>query len=171
MAVRAPTGRVSPLAEAYSTAAAGWAGGPERVYARMADVLVRWSPVPLRGRVVLDVGAGTGLAGRAARAVGGHDIAVDLVAAMLRSAGTPSVVADVRRLPVRTGSVGVVVAAFCLNHIDPPVTGFQEARRVTERGGAVLASSYGTEITHPARDAVDGALAAAGTEPRPGMRR
>ena len=36
LAVSAPTGRLSPLAQAYSTAAAGWARGPERVYARMA---------------------------------------------------------------------------------------------------------------------------------------
>jgi SAM-dependent methyltransferase len=128
----------------------------------MAQVLVGWSPVPLAGRVVLDVGAGTGLAGRAARAAGGHVLAVDLVASMLRSAGTAGVVADVRRLPVRTAAVGAVVAAFCLNHIDPPTIGFSEARRVTEPGGAVLASSYGTEITHPVRHAVDSALAAAG---------
>jgi SAM-dependent methyltransferase len=160
--VSAPTGRLSPLAQAYSTAAAGWARGPERVYSRMAQLLVGWSPVPLAGRVVLDVGAGTGLAGRAAQAAGGHVLAVDLVAAMVRTAGSPGVVADVRRLPVRTGAVGAVLAAFCLNHLDQPTTGFREARRVTEPGGTVLASSYGTEIRHPVRDAVDSALAAAG---------
>lgn len=162
MAVSAPTGFPSPVAEAYTAAAPGWARGPERIYTRMAQLLVGWSPVPLAGRVVLDVGAGTGSAGRAAQAAGGHVLAVDLVATMLRAAGTPGMVADARRLPLRTGAVGAVVAAFSLNHIDQPTTGFREARRVTERGGTVLASSYGTEIRHPVRDAVDSALAAAG---------
>jgi hypothetical protein len=55
-----------------------------------------------------------------------------------------------------------VLAAFCLNHIEPPTTGFREARRVTQPGGTVLASSYGTEIPHPIRHAVDAALTAAG---------
>jgi SAM-dependent methyltransferase len=162
LAVSAATGRRSPLAQGYSIAAAGWARGPERVYSRMAQLLVGWSPVPLAGRVVLDVGAGTGLAGRAAQAAGGHVLAVDLVAAMVRAAAAPGVVADVLRLPVRTGAVGAVVAAFRLNHLDRPTAGFREAWRVTEPGGAVLASSYGTEIRHPVRDAVDSALAAAG---------
>jgi SAM-dependent methyltransferase len=162
MAVRAPTGPPSPVAEDYSAAAAGWARGPERIYTRMAQLLVQWSPIPLVGRVVLDVGAGTGLAGRAVQAAGGRVLAVDLAAAMLRATGTPGVVADLRRLPVRTGAVGAVVAAFSLNHIARPATGFREARRVTEQGGTVLASSYGTEIPHPVRDAVDTALTAAG---------
>jgi SAM-dependent methyltransferase len=162
LAVRAPAGRLSPLAQAYSTAAVGWARGPERVYTGMAQLLVGWSPVPLAGRVVLDVGAGTGLAGRAAQAAGGHVLAVDLAASMLRAAAAPGVVADIRRLPMRTGAVGAVVAAFCLNHLEKPTTGFREARRVTEPGGTVLASSYGTEIRHPVRHAVDSALAAAG---------
>jgi ubiquinone/menaquinone biosynthesis C-methylase UbiE len=70
----------------------------------MAQLLVGWSPVPLAGRVVLDVGAGTGLAGRAAQAAGGHVLAVDLAASMLRAAAAPGVVADIRRLPMRTGA-------------------------------------------------------------------
>src|SRR5690348_13529593 len=120
--MRAPTGRRSALAQAYSTAAVGWARGPERVYTRMAQLLVGWSPVPLAGRVVLDVGAGTGLAGRAAQAAGGQVLAVDLVAAMVRAAGVPGLVADARRLPVRTGAAGAVVAAFSLNHLEWPIT-------------------------------------------------
>lgn len=170
MAVTASTDRGPTLAESYSTAAAGWARGPARVYDRMAGVLVEWSPVPLAGRIVLDVGAGTGPAGRAVRAAGGCVVAVDLVAGMLRAAGAPGVVADVRQLPVRSRAVGALVAAFCLNHIDRPDTGFSEARRVTERGGAVLVSSCGTETFHPVRDAVDSALASPGTVPRPGTR-
>lgn len=152
---------------AYSASAAAWGRGPEKIYARLATALVAWSPVSLAGRLVLDVGAGTGVAGRAVRSAGGRVVAVDLAAGMVRAGGVPGVVGDAGRLPVRSGSVGAVVAAFCVNHLESPAAGLREAARVTRRGGAVLASSYGTEAGHPVRDAVDAALAEAGyTEPR-----
>ena len=42
-------------ADAYSATGAAWQRGPERVYQRLADVLVDASPVPLAGQRVADV--------------------------------------------------------------------------------------------------------------------
>src|SRR6185437_11243496 len=52
----------------YDAAAADWAGGPEAMYEALARSLVASAPVPLAGSLVLDLGAGTGVAGRAALA-------------------------------------------------------------------------------------------------------
>jgi SAM-dependent methyltransferase len=155
------------LRAAYSATAGAWSAGPERVYRPLADVLVAAAPVPLAGRLVLDLGAGTGVAGRAVRARGGRVVALDAAHGMVAAGEVPGAVADARHLPVRDGSVGAVVAAFCLNHVDPPATALREARRVTTTGGCVLASSYGSETGHPARPAVEAALTAAGWSPPP----
>ena len=55
---------------AYDAAAADWAVGPERVYTPLARALIGAAPVPVAGGLVLDLGAGTGVAGRAALAAG-----------------------------------------------------------------------------------------------------
>lgn len=146
---------------AYSASAAAWAGGPSRVYDRMAEVLIARSPVSLTGRIVLDIGSGTGAAARAIRAAGGRPVAVDAAAAMATASAGPAVLADATRLPVRSNSVGATVAAFCLNHLDQPEDGLREAERVTARGGAVLASSYGVD-DHPVKAAVERALVRSG---------
>jgi len=44
------------------------------VYARLAGALVAGPPVSLAGALVLDLGAGTGLAGRAALAAGARQV-------------------------------------------------------------------------------------------------
>jgi hypothetical protein len=48
----------------YDASAPLWAGGPERLYAVLARALVAGAPVPVAGRRVLDLGAGTGVGGR-----------------------------------------------------------------------------------------------------------
>ncbi|MDQ2816042.1 MAG: hypothetical protein M3Z75_30430, partial [Actinomycetota bacterium] len=50
------------LRAGYDVAAQNWADGPGPVYARLAQALVAAAPVPLPGALVLDLGAGTGLA-------------------------------------------------------------------------------------------------------------
>lgn len=156
---------MAALGPAYTAAAPAWARGPGRVYQRLAELLVGTSPVPLDGRLVLDLGAGTGAAGDAARARGAFVVAVDLAVGMIAACGAPGAVADARHLPLRDGAVGAVVAAFCLNHVDPPAAGLREARRVVAPGGCVLVSSYGHERPHPVRAAVEQALAEAGHRP------
>ena len=131
------------------------------------------SPVPLSqdGRPALDLGAGTGAASRAiGRAGGGPVVAVDVSLGMLdtgRAGRPPAAVAHACRLPFPDRSLGGVVAAFSLTHLDDPVPALVEARRVTSAGGAVLASSYAEDDYHPVKAAVDDALAAAGWSPPP----
>lgn len=64
--VGVPSCRGCPVAavtgDVYRDAAEGWATGASLVYGPLAQGLVTSSPLPLEGRVVLDVGAGTGVA-------------------------------------------------------------------------------------------------------------
>jgi ubiquinone/menaquinone biosynthesis C-methylase UbiE len=147
---------------AYDRGAGSWRRGPEGVYARLADALVAVAPVPLDGAVVLDVGAGTATAARAALSRGaGRAIASDLAGGMLvgRPADVPGVVADLQRLPFRDRSFDLVTAAFCLGHLPDPARGLGEIRRV---GSAVVASAFPPGPPHPAKSAVDAVLAEAG---------
>ena len=142
----------------YDAAAGGWASGPGPMYTRLAEALIAAAPVPLAGRRVLDLGAGTGAAGRAALAAGaGQVVAADLAVGMLRAAGPAlhPVAADAAALPFRAGSFDLVAAAFCLNHLPDPAAALAEARRV---GAALAASTFAPGWTHPAKDAVDAAL-------------
>ena len=148
-------------AAAYSVAGWAWAGGPSLVYARLAALLVAASPVSLADRLVCDVGAGTGVASRAAVAAGARVVATDLALGMLmvdRAHRPSAVLSDATRLPFHDGVFGGLVAAYCYNHLDDPVLGLREACRVTAAGGPVLASAYAEEDTHPVKTASEEAL-------------
>lgn len=158
------------LANAYATAASRWATGPSRIYRRLAAALVASSPVALVGRRVLDLGSGTGAATEAIAAVGGRPIAVDASLGMLsfdRDRRPPRAQADVAALPFGARTVGAVVAAFVLNHVDEPATVVREAARVTGSGGVVLASSYASDDAHPVKAAVEAAMVESGWTPEP----
>jgi SAM-dependent methyltransferase len=152
--------------EGYDAAADGWDTGPGAIYEPLARALVAAAPVPMAGCIVLDLGAGTGVAGRAALAAGARRAAgVDLSEAMLRRAaftGATPVVADAMSLPFRDASFGLVLAAFCLNHLDRLEDGLAEMRRV---GAAIAASTFAPGWTHPAKDAVDQAARSLGYHP------
>ncbi len=152
------------LRAGYDAAAEDWADGPGPMYAPLARALVAAAPVPLAGRLVLDLGAGAGVAGRAALAAGARRVvAVDLSEAMLRrGTGGHPVAADAVALPFRDGSFDLVVAAFCLNHLGSLAAGLAEARRV---GTAMAASMFAPGWTHPAKDAVDDAVRSFGYRP------
>jgi SAM-dependent methyltransferase len=162
------TARVSgELVEAYSRSGAAWALGPARIYDRLAEVLVAQAPSGVAGRVVLDVGAGTGAASRALRRAGGQPVACDVALGMLTAAGDelpPAALADARHLPFATGSVDGVVAAFSINHLPDPATALAEAARATRRGGFVLVSAYAADDDHPVKAAVRQAIVEAGWE-------
>lgn len=146
------------LVRAYSSTGAAWQRGPGRIYDRLAETLVAASPVPLAGRLVLDLGAGTGAATRAIRAAGGSSIAADVALGMLRAMRPEQVaraVADARALPVADGTLDGVVAAFSLNHVPDPERALREALRVTKPGSPLLVSSYASDDTHPVKQAVD----------------
>lgn len=149
----------------YAGAARGWAEGAVLVYGPIAELLVAMSPHPLAGRLVLDLGAGTGAAQRALAAAEARAVAVDLSAEMLAwnaKARPPGVVADVRQLPFPDGCVDDAVAAFVFNHLTDPGRGLIETARVTRPGGAVLACVYATSNRSAVRDALDEAARAEG---------
>jgi SAM-dependent methyltransferase len=154
------------LSSGYDAAADGWDAGPGPMYEPLARVLVAAAPVPLAGRVVLDLGAGTGVAGRAALAAGARLVVeADLSVAMLRrnTAGVP-VAADAAALPFRDRCFDLVLAAFCLNHLSRLDAALAGLRRV---GAAVAASAFAPGWTHPAKDAVDEAARSFGYRPPP----
>ena len=102
---------VNAVADAYGRGAAAWAEGPTRLYRRLADLLVAFSPETLTDKVVLDLGSGTGVGSRAAMAVGARVFATDLAPAMLRvdqATRPPSAAADARALPFRDRALDVV---------------------------------------------------------------
>jgi SAM-dependent methyltransferase len=149
----------------YEGAADRWASGASLVYRPAAEALVRRCPHPLDGCLVLDAGAGTGVATAPLVAAGARVVALDRSAGMLgwRAADRPpAVVADVRALPLADGAVAACVAAFVLNHLPDPGTGLAEIGRVTRSGGAVLAAVFATASRSALRDRVDAAAAAAG---------
>jgi SAM-dependent methyltransferase len=123
------------------------------------------------GAHVLDVGAGTGAATRAALAVGAARVtAVDAAVGMLAYDALrrpPAAVADLRATPFADAVFDVAVAAFSLNHVTDPATGLREMARVTRSGGAVVASAYAADDAHPVKGAVEAALAARGWRPEP----
>jgi SAM-dependent methyltransferase len=145
-------------ADHYAGVAPGWDAHAARVYGPIAAELVAAAPHPLRGRVVLDAGAGTGLASRALAAAGARVVAVDLSPDMLRwqrGSRPPAAVGDMNRLPLRDDAVDDVVAAFVLNHLPDPMPAFRELTRVTRPGGAVLATVYATDSSNGVRDLID----------------
>jgi SAM-dependent methyltransferase len=81
---------------------------------------------------------------------------------MRRGRGGVPVAADAVALPFRDHCFDLVLAAFCLNHLDPPEAGLAEARRV---GRAPAASTFAPGWTHPAKDAADGAVRSFGYQP------
>jgi len=167
-----PAGLNAGLRGAYDTSAGWWAEGPAPVYASLARALLaRAALVPggagLAGGRVVDLGAGTGVAGRAALAAGARwVVSADSAPGMLRrcEARLHPVAADVTALPFGDGCFDLALAAFCLGHLERPVAGLREARRVA---AALAASSFAAGWNHPAKAAVDEVLGAFGYRPPP----
>lgn len=159
--------QAASLAGDYSTAAATWSAGPGSVYDVLAEHLVAASGVLVPGCAALDAGCGDGAASVALLRRGAQVTALDVIAEppRVRELAIRFVRDDIRAMPFATSSFDVGVAAFSLNHVDPPAAGLAELRRVVRRGGTILASSFAREDEHPVKAAVDGALRAAGWRP------
>jgi ubiquinone/menaquinone biosynthesis C-methylase UbiE len=100
------------------------------------------------GRVV-DVGCGPGVAalhyGRRAPRVVGVDISAGmLAAARRRSPGLQPVLGDLRGLPLRPASAGLVTAWYCLQHVHRSqlATVFTEIARVLVPGGVLALAAH-----------------------------
>jgi len=153
---------LSSMKGAYSAGAAQWADGPGRVYGRLAELLVQFSPTPLAGASVLDLGSGTGLGSRAALAAGARVLAADLSIGMLlagRDERPPAAVGDAVALPFREGAFDIVLAPFCMNHLPQPEVGVREVARVAR---ILVASTYAADDDHPVKAAVETALSEIG---------
>ena len=157
------------VADAYSAAGEAWRDGPTRIYDVMAREQVASARTSLAGAAVLDLGAGTGAASRAAASAGARSVtAVDVASGMLmvdRDRRPPAVIGDALQLPFADGVFDIVIAAFSLNHVDDPVTALGEASRVTRASGRVLSSSYADDDAHPVKGIVDGVAARWGWSP------
>ncbi len=148
--------------DAYDASAAAWAAGPESTYDVMAGVLVAAAPEGVTGALVLDVGAGTGPAARAARRAGAAAVVgIDVSPEMLRagSGWDGVVVGDATHLPIRDRCVDLAVAACCVGHLPDPTAALVEWRRVSR---AVVASAFLAGWTHPAKSIVDAVAARRG---------
>ena len=142
----------------YAGAARRWARGATIVYAPIARQLVAASPHSLARHMVLDVGAGTGVASTALIEAGARPTAADLSYDMLAwqvSERASATAADVCALPFADRSFDDTVAAFVLNHLVRPAAGLDEIIRVTRSGGAVLACVYANSSRSEVRDAID----------------
>jgi SAM-dependent methyltransferase len=162
---RAAAHRAGSVRAAYEAEPRSWAAGPEHVYAALAEALVAHVAPRLPGASVLDLGAGTGVVGRAALAAGAaRVVAADLAVAPLRHCTPPlhAVGADAAALPFRDESFGVVLAAFSLTHAPRLDAALAESRRV---GRVLAASSFAPGWGHPAKTSVDAVLTRFGYRP------
>ena len=101
---------------------------------------------------ILDLGCGPGQIGRRVRDGGRRVVGVDLSPAMAALAGVEldgAVAADMRRLPIATGSLGGIVAFYSIIHIRRPAvaTVFAELHRVLRPGGRALLSAHAGQGT------------------------
>lgn len=156
---------------AYDATGGAWQSGPGRIYDRLAQVLVARCPGGVTGGRVLDLGAGTGAATRAALAAGAGDVvSSDLAIGMLAHDAAhrpPAVAGDATALPFAAGTFDAVVAAFSLNHLPDPRAGLLESARVLRPRGGLVASAYAEDDTHPAKAAVEEASRSFGWAPAP----
>lgn len=132
------------VAGVYDGLEARWDTEAGRVYRPLARTLVAASPVPLAGRLVLDVGTGTGAVAEAVAASGARVVAADRSVGMVAYEGGrawPAVAADVLALPFRKGTFDAAFAGFLLNHL-PPVPALAEMAGAVRSGGAVLGSTW-----------------------------
>ncbi len=153
------------LTDAYSRTGAAWDAGPGRIYDRLSHELVALAPGGVAADV-LDLGAGTGAASRAAIAAGAtRVVAIDLAAGLLAvnaSTRPPAVIGDARVLPFRAHAFDTVIAAFSLNHVPDPAAALSESARVLRCGGGLVASAYAADDTHPVKEIVTATCAAHG---------
>lgn len=125
--------RILEPREAYELLASEYDRSPNALIALEERMMIPLLP-DLRGRIVVDVAAGTGRWAARCALGGARTIAMDFCYRMLK----PGMLqADATRLPIRDGSADVVICAFALGYAPDC---FRELRRIVKRGGMILAS-------------------------------
>jgi SAM-dependent methyltransferase len=116
---------------------------------------------------VADVGCGNGFDLRQIVPQGRcrHAIGLDLSAGMLhsledlrQSGGLSLVQADAQRLPLPDESVDVAMAMHMLYHVPDVPAAIRELRRITKRGGTVLASTNSSDHLAEIHELLDAAV-------------
>src|SRR3984957_8334527 len=126
------------------------------------DLLQRLQLVTLVPHVVLDAGAGTGHASRALKRLypKAQVVALDSSLQMLKMAGKQQswlrpferICADAELLPLRDGSVDLIVSNLLLQWCSPDAV-FAECRRVLKPSGLLSFSSFGPDTLRELRTA------------------
>jgi ubiquinone/menaquinone biosynthesis C-methylase UbiE len=133
-------------------------------------------PEPSTPRTVVDVATGSGALVPALRDLAGDRgrvLALDRSFGMLHQvpATAPRLQADAAVLPLRSGSVDVLVLAFVLFLLPDARPAVAEAARVLRPGGWLLAATWGTQLGTGADAVVREELDAAGAPPFPALDR
>lgn len=115
---------------------------PNRFYSALAeDSVVQLSGlIPLRNRLVLDVGGGSGCFACALQAAGARYVGIDVDVSQLASTSVATIQGSGTALPVGTSTVDVAHASNVIEHIAEPWRMADEMVRVTRPGGIVYLS-------------------------------
>jgi ubiquinone/menaquinone biosynthesis C-methylase UbiE len=151
----------------YDGLAAAWSTATSLVYEPLAVSLVHASPIDLAGKLVLDLGSGTGTVAHALAANGARVVVADCSLGMVlhgHQHGWTAIVADALALPVRDGCFDAVIAGFLLNHVAPSVA-LTEMARAVRSGGVVVASTWASARSDPVKVAIGDVLASWGWRP------
>ena len=155
------------VTRAYDGVAAGWDRAAGLVYQPLALSLVLASPVPLAGKLVLDLGSGTGAVARAVTAKGARVVVADCSVGMVvrgYERGWMAIVADALALPVRDRCFDAAMAGFLLNHL-PPAAALGEMARIVRAGGVLVASTWASVRSDPVKAAIADVLSSWGWLP------
>jgi len=155
------------VARPYDGLAASWDTAASLVYEPLGVSLVQAAPMGLAGKLVLDLGSGTGAVARALAVNGARVVVADCSFDMVlhgHERGWKAIAADALALPFRDGSFDAALAGFLLNHRTPSGA-LVEMARVVRAGGAVVASTWAVERSDPVKDAIADVIASWGWRP------
>lgn len=111
---------------------------PDTFYAKLADRTLARFELPLRDKVILDLGSGPGHYTAALERAGAHVIALDLDEndiARVVGRGLVGIHGDAARLPFPDGSIDAVFSSNLMEHVPATTPVFDEIERVLKPGG------------------------------------
>ena len=151
------------VARSFTRASAGYDAAARLQGQVREELLSRLDGLAIEPRVVLDLGAGTGLGAarlkqRYRRA---EVVAMDIAPGMLEQVRRHSrlwrplrrVAADALNLPLKSQSVDLIFSNLMFQWCDGPHLAFAEAQRVLRPGGLLLFSSFGPDTLRELRSA------------------